>query len=487
MKYRLALVVSAAILAGCGRGEVSSDTSDETGVGYYIDSAVSGVNYSCGTQSGLTDSDGMFRFDVGQGCTFSINDAVLHEVMSSELSNGVQIQEQNLTVARLLQSLDNDGDAENGIQITEEIRQILADNNITTVPETDNALSNIVQKMNEGSSSYAGSVKTTEETMVHLAGFKIQINASKLSVTEGESVILTTGINGDESMIESYAWSKGEDVLGTQAQVVLDDLSAGIHIITLTVVSANGYTFTKTITITVSAAASNNVDFSEKSLTEGDHGVMVDSYTQKMWVSETSENNNGGCLAMHDAADYETGKTFCENLTYAGFTDWRMPYSSEMSDFVTRTINEGVLPGYLAPCQILLAQDDADGSYVAVVTRYGDNDTRDAGDVQAVEYPIGLRCVRDMDGTPVADAGADISVAYNAEFTFDASRSFDLDGNIVKYEWLYMGQYLTTDETIMAGPIYTRIANSAGDHNVTLRVTDNEGNTDEDIVRVYVY
>lgn len=57
--------------------------------------------------------------------------------------------------------------------------------------------------------------------------------------------------------------------------------------------------------------------------------------------------------------------------------------------------------------------------------------------------------------------------------TFDASASFDPDGEIVKYEWDFDGDGLTDAEGVTA----TWTFNEAGDYPVTLTVTDNDGYT----------
>jgi len=36
--------------------------------GYYVDSAISGVSYICGSQSGITENDGKFIFELGKDC-----------------------------------------------------------------------------------------------------------------------------------------------------------------------------------------------------------------------------------------------------------------------------------------------------------------------------------------------------------------------------------------------------------------------------------
>ena len=109
-----------ALLTGCGGGEDNLETA------YLVDSAVKGVNYRCGDESGVTGADGSFEFKPGQSCTFSIG-ATQFVVDADKLSIGKKVtpfdifsgdDEKAINLARMLQSLDSDGNTSNGIEIT---------------------------------------------------------------------------------------------------------------------------------------------------------------------------------------------------------------------------------------------------------------------------------------------------------------------------------------------------------------------------------
>lgn len=132
-------------LIGCGGG--SSDTMDSvgtnpasvatTGTGYYIDSAVSGVNYTCGSQEGITGADGSFTFEVGSSCTFYLGDMELRGVDTGLLVDGENVYETDVGIARILQSLDSDGNPDNGITIEAATVQALAGEGITSLPTSE--------------------------------------------------------------------------------------------------------------------------------------------------------------------------------------------------------------------------------------------------------------------------------------------------------------------------------------------------------------
>jgi len=75
---------------------------------------------------------------------------------------------------------------------------------------------------------------------------------------------------------------------------------------------------------------------------------------------------------------------------------------------------------------------------------------------------------------PVADAGTDQTVIINSEVNFDASSSFDPDGEITSYLWDFGDD--NTSEEITPVHIYSTV----GTYTVTLTVTDDQGDTGSD-------
>jgi len=117
------------LLSGCGGGSSSNsvDTIDTILTGVFVDSAVEGVSYSTSTQSGTTNSAGEFSYLNGEQVTFSIGATLLPSVNGAPQVSPVEMAEgssspPNTTtnIARLLQSLDVDGNPDNGITISSE-------------------------------------------------------------------------------------------------------------------------------------------------------------------------------------------------------------------------------------------------------------------------------------------------------------------------------------------------------------------------------
>jgi hypothetical protein len=102
--------------------------------GYFVDSAVAGVAYTCGAFSGVTDANGAFNYEASSTCTFKVGGITLGSVAASALLTSVNlvsgaVDETNPTVnniTRFLMSLDTDNDPSNGIQIATSVGTALS-------------------------------------------------------------------------------------------------------------------------------------------------------------------------------------------------------------------------------------------------------------------------------------------------------------------------------------------------------------------------
>ncbi len=185
MKYvkYITLSVAASLIIGCGGGDdnSSSDTNSTTASeAFYIDSAIVGVDYKCGAQSGVTANDGKFKFVQGADCKFSLAGINLREVSKDDLSEGKKIVEDNVEVAQLLQSLDIDGNPDNGINITKEVVEALKiavkDYNDTSKIITDkNIKEAVVAEVASQVESFKGGFKPIDKVKEHLEKTKSKI------------------------------------------------------------------------------------------------------------------------------------------------------------------------------------------------------------------------------------------------------------------------------------------------------------------------
>ncbi len=140
-KFNLLIVgVALAFCFACG----SSDDDNKPNVltGQFIDAAVGGINYRTETQEGITNANGEFSYIAEETIVFSIGDinfpsATAKTVLTPcDLADTDKTSDKSLiNMARLLQTLDTDGNPENGITISTDAHTAFS--NLTTTIEFD--------------------------------------------------------------------------------------------------------------------------------------------------------------------------------------------------------------------------------------------------------------------------------------------------------------------------------------------------------------
>ncbi|WP_328186302.1 hypothetical protein [Marinobacter sp. OP 3.4] len=143
-------IASVLALTACGGGGGSGSSSDSSGednnnggdvtaseTGVFVDSPVSGINYTTSSgKTGKTNELGEYDYAPGDTVTFSIGGTELPPVEATgritpaDMGSGTTDWSSDptvLNILRLLQTLDDDGDASNGITITDAIHTALQD------------------------------------------------------------------------------------------------------------------------------------------------------------------------------------------------------------------------------------------------------------------------------------------------------------------------------------------------------------------------
>lgn len=132
----LLLIATALVFSGgCSRGGGGgvAVTPEDVKEGYLLDGPVEGMEYVTVLWSGITDRDGKFLYQDGENITFFLGDVILGRTNAKRFITPLDIVAGSvntsfpevINMSRLLQSLDFDGDLDNGIQISSEIREAL--------------------------------------------------------------------------------------------------------------------------------------------------------------------------------------------------------------------------------------------------------------------------------------------------------------------------------------------------------------------------
>ena len=207
----LKLLSISLLLTACGSN--SSNTTDsntnsnsDNKVGYLIDSAVGGVEYRCGAEIGITGNDGKFVCPT-LPVSFYIGSIKLGSIVNIPNDNKVfpqdivgvdrdKVEDDGVVkLATLLQSLDSDGKAENGITISSDTRERFVDDMETLLEEVELAE---LQELHPD-------IKLIEQNAV-VSHLSFSLNG----VTE-ENQDENTDAHGDSTLGETIGGDNGDD------------------------------------------------------------------------------------------------------------------------------------------------------------------------------------------------------------------------------------------------------------------------------------
>jgi hypothetical protein len=239
---RAALATAITALTACGGGGGGSDggsagpiapsvpvvpasPSTPSNTGVLTDSAVGGVRYTTSSgYSGTTDAAGHFLYNAGETVTFKIGELTLGTIAPTgtaatitpiELAtaNGVTDPDKVTNLLVLLQSLDNDGDASNGITITSPASTALTTSvaatiNLAADPAVfiaDSALSGVVAQVG-GAAKVVPSVNVAKEHFKQ--EFLAKLTGTWMIEPNGEAIVFRFDASGNYIMGE---YAKADD------------------------------------------------------------------------------------------------------------------------------------------------------------------------------------------------------------------------------------------------------------------------------------
>ncbi len=338
MKKRVVFsTLLSAVLFGCGGG---SDKEVLVGTGYYVDSPVEGLEYRCGIESGTTNRDGMFKFEVGKECKFYINSHLLKttKVLTKEDHNK-ELKEDRAEIARFLLTLDLDGDPQNGITITPEIAK-----QVDMVALDDGELNKLAKKL-KALPDYKGKVYSLNEAKNHLSGNdeKLEIQVASTTIVQGDSITFDTLYDGE---VASYLWREGNKPLSTHKSFSTNSLSVGTHTIYLTVTDKNGNEKSAHITIEVKPKPSMWYVI-EPLVQNGDTKLYVTSDENNLYFKvEGADINSTQIFIDSDnsrVSGYESGIWEDMGIDFIIKRDGVYHYVKDFDDRVTLAQNSGFI------------------------------------------------------------------------------------------------------------------------------------------------
>lgn len=218
------LGVALTLAAGCFSGSGSSSDRDRQGV--FVDSPVSGLSYVIEGDQKRTNGEGRFSYREGQTLTFLLGGLELGEATGEEVITPVDLVPDGdpgnpavLNLSRMLQSLDSDGNLHNGIQITEQLDQAVANyltgNAVTDVDFADTAgfetlMAGMLDELNqqqlfaENADNRQRALRSQQQAWQHLNDSLAQLDGVELN-HDRLPVLFIHGGAGSASQFESQA------------------------------------------------------------------------------------------------------------------------------------------------------------------------------------------------------------------------------------------------------------------------------------------
>jgi hypothetical protein len=198
---RGALAAAVALLVACGGGGEGGGgtpgggdggggqvTGSQSGI--LTDARIEGVRYTTSSGvTGVTDADGRYAYNPGDTVTFSVGSVVLGEVPATgiitpiQLAAGSEVKLGNLLV--VLQSLDGDGNPDNGINIPAASASALTASIDLGAALTGSATTSLQGAMTAG--GITSPIKTAAESKQHFIDQATTLLASNVWVGRDES------------------------------------------------------------------------------------------------------------------------------------------------------------------------------------------------------------------------------------------------------------------------------------------------------------
>ena len=309
---------------------------DESSSGYLIDSAVEGVDYICGNLTGVTNSDGRFTYETSKcptGVEFKLGSLSLGTIDPLDINTtdkyltiqelaGVtrdNITDGNVTkLAVLLQSLDDDNNATNGIYVTQTIKNAITltgnikdrnDSEISTEitargkteKDVNDALAHLLSTLTSKSITTTSNINPTDFTIANKTGMALGSEAISDTITIAGLTIPTyiTIKDGEYSLDGGTTWKSTKSLVSNGQTVKVRHTTANsLSGTTTTTLKIGGVT--KTFGSTTLATLPV---FQSGDTWKGKVYNTITSSTGKVWL----DRNLGAtqvCTALDDTACY---------------------------------------------------------------------------------------------------------------------------------------------------------------------------------------
>lgn len=429
--------------------------------GQFLDDLVEGLSYDCSSgRTGTTDSDGLYTCADKDTVTFSIGELTIGTVavqthFITPYSFYPNAEDAALRLAQVLQSLDADGDLENGIVIEAEIATLLPSDLDFADPSSEAAIE----------TALGITLVSREQAYAHLQ----------------ESIAEARG-DGEENYYIPHADAGADQNIHTESTVTLDaSLSTDVDGSPLTyqwelVDIPEDSNALLSDSNAVRPTFTPDVDGSYLVELIVDDGVYLSMRTTVIIIATTS--NAAPVADVGDDQSVQTNSLVYldgsrssdvdrDELTY----EWAFVSRPEGS-LATLSAVRAVDPSFVA---------DLDGDYVIALVV-------DDGQMKSMAVE-GIVTASTLNTSPVAEAGDAQDVVVGTITTVDGDLSSDSDGDLLSYRWSLMtrpaGSLATLSESTRVNPTF--VADIEGTYVLQLIVNDGSLDSRADTVVITAF
>ncbi len=428
-------VFLALIMSGCGDEttttnyygdpqEESQQGATPTAVmtGQFLDDVVEGLGYTCSSgRAGTTDADGLYTCDAGDEVSFSVGEHSIGTVPAqthfiTPYSFYPNDEDAALRLARVLQSLDVDGDPENGIVIEAEIATLLPSDLDLMDPSSEAAIEaalgiTLVSREQAYAHLHESIAEASGDSEQNLYIPEADAGADQNTHTESTVTLdasLSTDVDGSPL---TYRWELIERPEGSEA-VLSDDTAVrptfdpdvdGSYRVELIV--DDGVYVSLRITVIIIATTANAAPVADV----GDDQNVQTSSLVYLDASRSSDEDG-------------------DELTYA----WRFVSKPEGS-LATLSDVTAIDPTFVT---------DVEGDYVIALI-VDDGESESSADVIVVTASTLIT-------SPVAEAGEAQDVGIGEIVILDGRFSADSDADLISYEWSLIARPVGSLATLSA-------------------------------------
>ncbi len=455
--------------SGCG-GSSSSDASPSPGqadeqaeelIGQFIDDPVRGLGYRCSSGSiGVTDSDGKYSCDVGDDVTFTVGAVTIGTVpvqvdFITPYTFFPDDHDAAINLARLLQSVDEDGDADNGF-----------------IDIDATAIASLSSNIDFGSSDFDADIQASSDiVLIDALQAQRHLDDQIIKAREERTPDDPNSISADAGRIQNVK---------TLSQVILDGSSSHTNGSTDELTYAWAFV-SRPLQSSATLSASSVVNPQFTADLDGHYEIRLNVDADGEGASDTviitAATGNSAPVANAGAnqnVNIEESVTLDgsrstdadeEELTYLWNFSSKAPGSSAQLSSTT-----SASPTFTA---------DVEGAYRLLLIV---ND----GTVNSVADKVSI--IASTSSAPVANAGVNQSVSIGENVILDGSRSSDANGDDLTYQWNFTsrasGSSAQLSSTTSVEPMFT--ADSEGTYVLHLIVNDGSADSAADKVTVTV-